>query len=230
MSVPFGEAVSAIASSLVAARRALDAATADLVEDYRTDERLRGLPVPAFALAEATFEVPYVVEEVVVGQPPDRPPLPPREVIRLGDREVASLIKGVAEDVRERFEQMIARYEKLAEFYQAAAADPAILDREPVPELPALTPKDLEALKTNATATAGRRLDLLLRDAAERHALLRKAAAGEIPPGEPVVLIRMDRAALADVPADRLQRATLTFRDQPAGTVEVEGRPVVAPE
>lgn len=227
MTVEFGAAVSALASSLVAARRALDAATAELAEVYAADERLRSLPVPAFALAEATFDVPYVVDSVVQGEPP-RLDLPRRPVFRIGEREMATLTRGVPEDVRTRLQRLVDQYERMSDLYGRAVQEPGVLvgERIPVPER--LTRADLEALRRGASGPAREQLEALLKDVSGLHKALRTA--GEQAKPTQRVFIRLDAESLSGVPPERIQRATLTFRDIQQSTVDVGGEPVVVPD
>jgi hypothetical protein len=44
------------------------------------------------------------------------------------------------------------------------------------------------------------------------------------------VLVRLDAGALAEAPADRVQRVRLRFHDLPTTTVDVDGQPVVVPD
>jgi hypothetical protein len=227
MSVEFGEAVSALASSLVAARRALDAATADLADVYAGDERLRSLPVPAFSLAEATFDVPFVVDSVEE-PPPPRLELPRRPVFRIGDREMASLTRGVAEDVRQRLQRLIDQYERMSDLYARATQDPAVLRGEQIPAPERLPRADLEALRASASTAAREQLDAVLTDVAALQKVLQSAAQRAKP--VPRLFIRLDADSLSKVPVERIQRARLTFRDVQQSSVDVDGEPVVVPD
>ena len=227
MSVEFGEAVAALATSLVAARRALDAATAELSEDYAADERLRSLPVPAFALAEVTFDVPYIVDSVEETVPP-RLDLPRRPVFRIGEREMASLMRGVPEDVRQRLQRLVDQYERMSDLYGRAVQDPAVLRGEPIPVPERLTRADLAALRATASTTAREQLDALVKDVSSLQKALQTAVQRVKP--APRVFIRLDAESLAKVPAERLQRAKLTFRDVQQSSVDVDGEPIVVPD
>lgn len=227
MSVEFGDAVSALASSLVAARRALDAATAELGDVYAGDERLRSLPVPAFSLAEATFDVPFVVDSVEE-PPPPRLELPRRPVFRIGDREMASLTRGVGEDVRQRLARLIDQYERMSDLYARAAQDPAVLRGERVPVPDRFPRADLEALRATASAAAREQLDAVLTDFSALQKVLQTAAQQAKP--VPRVFIRLDADSLSKVPVERIQRAKLTFRDVQQNSVDVDGEPVVVPD
>ena len=227
MSVEFGEAVSALGVSLVAARRALDAATAELADLYAGDERLRSLPVPAFSLTEATFDVPYIVDSVDEPAPP-RLELPRRPVFRIGEREMASLTRGVPEDVRQRLQRLIDQYERMSDLYGRAAQDPAVLRGEPIPTPERLPRADLEALRATASTTAREQLDAVLKDVASLHKALQTAAQRAKPVAR--VFIRLDAESLAKVPVERIQRARLTFRDVQQSSVDVDGAPVVVPD
>lgn len=227
MSVEFGDAVSALASSLVAARRALDAATADLTAAYAADERLRSLPVPAFALAEARFDVPYVVDSVEEVGPP-RLELVRRPVKSIGDREMASLLRGVPEDVAVRLQQFVELHARLRDLYDRARDDPDLLRDEPLPELRRLSRSDLAALRASASAPAREQLTAVLRDAQELHEALRDAAQRSRPTQR--VFIRLDADSLSGIPPEQIQRASLTFRDVPTAMVDAGGEPVVVPD
>ena len=227
MSVEFGEAVSALASSLVAARRALDAATAELAEIYAADERLRSLPVPAFGLAEATFDVPYVVDSVVEKAPP-RLELPRRPVFRIGERELITLTRGVPEDVRSRLQRLVEQYDRMTELYARAVDEPGVLTGERIPVPERLTRADLEALRRGASGPAREQLDGLVKDVAGLHKALQTDAEQAKPTQR--VFIRLDAESLSGVPPERIQRATLTFRDVQQSTVDVGGEPVVVPD
>ncbi|MGY1804062.1 hypothetical protein ACI78T_12375 [Blastococcus sp. SYSU D00922] len=227
MSVEFGDAVSALASSLVAARRALDAATAELSAAYAADERLRSLPVPAFSLAEARFDVPYVVDSVEEVGPP-RLELPRRPVVAIGEREMASLLRGAPADVGARLEQFVEQHARLRDLYDRARDDPESLRDEPVPELVRLSRADLAALRASASGPAREQLTAVIRDAQELHKLLQDAAQKSRPTQR--VFIRLDADSLSGVPPEQIQRASLTFRDVPKAMVDVGGEPVVVPD
>lgn len=227
MSVEFGEAVAALATSLVAARRALDAATAELSESYGADERFRSLPVPAFALAEVTFDLPYVVDSVEETVPP-RLDLPRRPVFRIGEREMASLMRGVPEDVRQRLQRLVDQYERMSDLYGRAVQDPAVLRGEPIPVPEHLTRADLAALRATASTTAREQLDALVKDVSSLQKALQTAVQRVKP--APRVFIRLDADSLAKVPVERIQRAKLIFRDVQQSSVDVDGEPIVVPD
>jgi hypothetical protein len=227
MSVEFGDAVSALAASLVAARRALDAATAELTAAYAADERLRSLPVPAFALAEAHFDVPYVVDSVEEMHPPDLD-LDRRPGVGIGEREMATLLRGVAQDVGARLQRFVARHARLQEFYERVREDPDLLRDDRPPVLEPLSRADLVVLRSAGTPAARDQLMAVVRDAQELQKVLAEAAQR----GKPTqrVFIRLDADSLSGVPAEQIQRASLTFRDVPTSTVDVGGEPVVVPD
>lgn len=227
MSVEFGDAVSALASSLVAARRALDAATAELTAAYAADERLRSLPVPAFSLAEAHFDVPYVVDSVEEVGPP-RLELPRRPVVAIGEREMASLLRGVPADVGARLQQLVEQHAKLRDLYDRARDDPESMRDERVPEPMRLSRSDLAALRASASGPAREQLTAVIRDAQELQKLLQDAAQKSRPTQR--VFIRLDADSLSGVPPEQIQRASLTFRDVPKAMVDVGGEPVVVPD
>jgi hypothetical protein len=227
MTVEFGDAVSALAKSLVAARRALDAATAELTVVYATDERLRSLPVPAFSLAEATFDLPYVVDSVVEFGPPQLE-LPRRPVITIGDRELASLLKGAPEDVGARLTQLIGQHQRMRDLYDRARDDPEVLRDEEIPDVIRLSRADIVALTKSATAAAREQLIALIKDAQELQAVLREAAEKARPRQQ--VFIRLDADSLSGVPPEQIQRAALTFREVHKATVDVGGGTVVVPD
>jgi hypothetical protein len=227
VSVEFGDAVSALASSLVAARRALDAATAELSAAYAADERLRSLPVPAFALAEARFDVPYVVDSVEEVGPP-RLELPRRPQVSIGERELAALLRGVPADVGARLQQVVDQHARLRDLYERARDDPGSMRDEPVPEPVRLSRADLAALRASASGPAREQLTAVLRDAQELQKLLQDAAQKSRPTQR--VFIRLDADSLSGVPAEQIQRASLTFRDVPKAMVDVGGEPVVVPD
>ena len=227
MSVEFGEAVSALATSLVAARRALDAATAELSDAYAADERLRSLPVPAFALSEASFDVPYVVDSVEETVPPPLD-LPRRPVFRIGEREMTSLTRGVAEDVRQRLQRLVDQYERMSDLYARALTDPAVLRGERVPAPERLPRADVEALRATASTAARDQFDALLKDVGSLQTALQAAARRAKPVSR--VFIRLDADSLAKVPPERIQHAKLTFRDIQQSSVDVDGAPVVVPD
>ena len=227
MSVEFGEAVSALASSLVAARRALDAATAELADLYAGDERLRSLPVPAFSLAEATFDVPYVVDSVEE-PPPPRIELPRRPVFRIGEREMASLTRGVTEDVRQRLQRLIDQYERMSELYGRAMQDPAVLRGEPIPVPERLSRADLEALRATASTAAREQFDAVLHDVGA----VQRGPAGGGPAGEARPAgVRPAGRGLAGEGAGRADPAgDAHLPRRPHSSVDVDGAPVVVPD
>ncbi|WP_116452904.1 hypothetical protein [Blastococcus litoris] len=227
MSVEFGDAVSALASSLVAARRALDAATAELSAAYAADERLRSLPVPAFALAEAHFDVPYVVDSVEEVGPP-RLELPRRPVVAIGEREMASLLRGVGADVGARLQQLVDQHARLRDLYDRARDDPESMRDERVPEPVRLSRADLAALRASASGPAREQLTAVVRDVQELQKLLQDVAQKSRPTQR--VFIRLDADSLSGVPPEQIQRASLTFRDVPKAMVDVGGEPVVVPD
>lgn len=227
MTVEFGDAVAALANSLVAARRALDAATADLSSVYAADERLRSLPVPAFSLAEARFDVPYVVDSVVeVGPPPLE--LPRRPVVAIGERELASLLRGAPEDVGARLRLLVHQHERMRDLYDRAREEPEVLREEEVPDVVRLTRADVAALTASASSAAREQLLALMKDAQELQKVLRDAAEKARPRQR--LFIRLDAEALSGVPPEQIQRAALTFRDVQKATVDAGGEPVVVPD
>jgi hypothetical protein len=227
MTVEFGDAVSALAKSLVAARRALDAATAELTAVYAADERLRSLPVPAFSLAEATFDLPYVVDSVVEFGPPQLE-LPRRPVVTIGDRELASLLRGAPEDVGARLMQLVEQHQRMRDLYDRARDDPEVLRDEEIPDVVRLTRADIVALTTSASSAARDQLIALIRDSQELQKVIREAAEKARPRQR--VFIRLDADSLSGVPPEQIQRAALTFRDVQKATVDVGGEPVVVPD
>jgi hypothetical protein len=227
MTVEFGEAVSALANSLVAARRALDAATADLSAVYEADERLRSLPVPAFSLAEVRFDVPYVVDSVEEVRPP-RLDLVRRPVVVIGEREMASLLRGAPEDVGARLQRLVEEHGRMRDLYDRVRDDPEVFREEPIPELERLSRADLAALTRAASAPAREQLLALIRDAQDLHKALQTAAEKSRPRQR--LFIRLDADSLSGVPPEQLQRAALTFRDLPKATVDAGGEPVVVPD
>ncbi len=230
MSVEFADAVSAYAEALLAARRTLDAASARLAQVYAADETLMSLPTPAFRLAEAEFEMPYVVDEIVTEAEERLPELPRRTVVKLNDRELASLLRGVDDFTRDRFGIFLDQYQRLVDIYERARQDPRVLRQEALPGFQRPDTKDLRLLRTGASATSRQRLDRLLDDIEEVWASL-DVAAQTIKEGPRTrVFVRLDAGALAEVPPDRVQRARLRFRDLPTTRVDVDGQPVVIPE
>ncbi|WP_324277550.1 hypothetical protein [Blastococcus brunescens] len=227
MTVEFGEAVSALANSLVAARHALDTATADLAAVYEADEHLRSLPVPAFALAEARFDVPYVVDSVEEIRPP-RLELVRRPVVAIGERELASLLRGAPEDTGARLRRLVEQHERMRDLYDRAREDPEVFRDEPIPDVERLSRADLAALTASASAPAREQLLAVVRDVQELQKALRTAAQKSKPRQR--LFIRLDAESLAGVPPEQIQRAALTFRDVQKATVDVGGERVVVPD
>lgn len=230
MTVEFGDAVSAFAASLVSARRTLDTATARLGELYAADENLRSLPTPSFILAEAEFELPYIVDEVVVVPAPPPPELPRRSVVKLGSRELASLERGVDDRARQGLSILTEQYARVVELYARAQRDPSVLRTESIPTLERPQAAEVELLKTGASKLARERFDRMRHDFEDvRGALLAaRETVGET--SKPRVMVRLDAAALADAAPEHIQRARFTFRDAPRTTVDVDGEPIAVPE
>lgn len=227
MTVEFGDAVSAIAASLVSARRTLDSATASLGQRYAADETLRSLPVPAYTLAEATFDVPFVVDEV---QPPPEEPvvpeLPRRPPVRVGASEVASLRRGLDQGTEARLKLLLEEYDAVGKLYQRARTDPNVLVREPVPQVPEPLPEELDLLRTGASKAARDKLDRVLDEFRDMRSSLFAVAEAVEAATKPKLMVRLDAEALDNAEPDRIQRVRLTFRDQPLTTVDVDGSPV----
>lgn len=226
MTVEFGDAVSAFAASLVEARRTLDTATAQLGQVYAADEHLKSLPTPAFTLAEAEFEVPYVVEEVVTEPAPPPPELPRRAVVKLGESDLRSLQRGVDDRAQQGLQILTEQYARAAELYARARQDPAVLATEPIPTLDRPKPEEIELLKTGASKLARERFDRMRREFEDiRGALLEtRETLGES--SKPRVMVRLDAEALAGAAPEHVQRARFTFRDAGRATVDVDGEPI----
>lgn len=229
MTVEFGDAVSAIAASLVSARRTLDAATASLGQLYGADRNLRSLPVPSYTLAEATFDVPFVVEEVLA-EGPLQLDLPRRPVVRVGQTEAASLLRGVDDQAQQRLNVLLDEYAVITDLYSRARKDPSVLESEPIPVLPRPGQSEMVMLKTGASRTAQEKLDRVLADFQEVRASLSGAAQTVQTSATPRLMVRLDAAALADASPERVHRVQLTFRDQATTTVDVDDASITLTE
>jgi hypothetical protein len=223
-----GAVLTALSASVVAANQFLQDAVRSVRDAAPDDPISLSLPVPSFAIAEATFDLAYTVARVEE-RPLDLPALPPRRDVRLGEREQVSLLQGASEETRQALFDLLESYGVVKQLYARVREDPILAGDLIVPARITLSEQALAELRRDATAAARAALDRLLADyQASRAALIetrRLVLAG--PPRR--ILVRIDPEAVRDAGA-AVQRARLTFRLGQRELIDVGGGEIVVPE
>jgi hypothetical protein len=168
-----------------------------------------------------------VVDSVEEIRPP-RLELVRRPVVTIGERELASLLRGAPEDAGVRLKRLLEQHERMRDLYDRAREDPEVFREETIPEVEGLSRADLAALTASASAPAREQLLAVIKDVRELEKALRTAAEKSKPLQR--LFIRLDADSLSGVPPEQIQRAALTFRDVQKATVDVGGEPVVVPD
>ena len=221
-----GAVLTALSASLVAANEFLRSTTGSLRDAAASDPGGRTVPVPTFAIADASFEVAFIVTRVEE-RPPEPPVLPLRRNVTIGDREMASLLRGASEETRVALLDLLEGYELVKQLYVRVREDPNLAGDLVIPARIELSDEALDELRSNASQSARSVLDRLLDDyEASRGDLVETKRIIQAGP-QRRVLVRIDPDAVREAGA-AVQHARLTFRLGQQELIDVDGEVVVS--
>lgn len=218
--------VVSLSASLVAARRYLDGASADLRDLYRTEGALGGLPKPRFKLDRVTFEVPYVVSSVDM-KLPERKTVPVGRDINLTERELASLKRGASSSALESLDTVLGAYAETKKVLRSVASSGTDSIRRPVSTANAtLSSAELLELRTGASQSAIKKLDSLIEDYGIARDTLSFASDARVLQQAPDLRLRVDVQAIQEAVESSRHRVVLSFTAEDVETVEAGGRSI----
>jgi hypothetical protein len=217
--------VVSLSASLVAARRYLDGATADLRDQYRVDGALGGLPKPRFKLESVTFEVPYVVSNVGTKEPEDRPPIPVGRDVSFTERELASLRRGASSSALEALDTILGAYGETKKTLRTVASTGGSKRPVAVPQV-TLSKSQLGELQHGASQSAVRKLDSLIADYGAARDTISLASDSRVLQSAPDLRLRVDVQAIQDAVESSRHKIVLSFRSEDVETIEAGGQSI----
>jgi hypothetical protein len=220
--------VVSLSASLVAARRYLDGASADLRDLYRTEGALGGLPKPRFKLDRVTFEVPYVVSKVDVKTPAQKA-VPVGRDISLTERELASLRRGASPSALEQLDTVLGAYAETKKVLRSVASGATDGIRRPTTAPGAhatFSSAELLELRTGASQSAQKKLDALVEDYGAARDTLALTSDARVLGQAPDLRLRVDVQAIQEAVESSRHRVVLSFTAEDVETVEAAGRSI----
>ncbi|HNY31217.1 MAG TPA: hypothetical protein PKO15_10055 [Fibrobacteria bacterium] len=218
-----------LAASMISAQRYLLQANQELDDLHQDSTLLADMPRSRFSLGSVTFDVPYVVENIVVPDPPSPAEVRVTKDVELTASDLASLRRGTSEASLQQFDALVADYAQVKAGLRQAVQSRDTLKSSTIAAPKRLAPaveigKDVGTeLATGANKVAVTKLARLLEDyqsARTSYQRIKETLAGG---SLPRLAVRIDPDSIAGS-ATGVHRMKLQFNSDDQPSIKANGQ------